>query len=271
MMQVLPYPCFRLLADTCFQTQYGNILRIRPDDEKSPLLQPSHEHRQLIVIDFEYAAANTPGLEFANHFSEWTYNYHDPTVPYACDITKYPTPEQQNRFIKAYVDHRPPSHTPDTPSAEDGPGTPGTPALRSTTSTTSIADFMLDARAPPGGWKEEELKREAETEQRVNELLEETRLWRIANSAQWVAWGIVQAKIPGFHLDLESPSEEGGAAAEGGNAEDEENADDEDAFDYLGYAQERARWFWGDCVLMGLVKKEELPEELREKIKMVGC
>lgn len=126
---------------------------------------------------------------------------------------------------------------------------------------------MLDVRAPPGGWKEEELKREAETEQRVNELLEETRLWRIANSAQWVAWGIVQAKIPGFHLDVESPSE----GADGGNAEDEENADDEDAFDYLGYAQERARWFWGDCVLMGLVKMEELPEELREKVKMAEC
>ncbi|KAK0749322.1 kinase-like domain-containing protein [Schizothecium vesticola] len=250
-------------------TQYGNILRIRPDDEKSPLLQPSHEHRQLIVIDFEYAAANTPGLEFANHFSEWTYNYHDPTVPYACDATRYPTPEQQHRFIKAYVDHQPPSHTPaDTPSAEDGPSGPGTPALRSTTSTTSIADFMLDARAPPGGWKEEELKREADTEQRVSELLEETRLWRIANSAQWIAWGIVQAKIPGFHLDPESPSEEGGAAADGGNGEEEENVD-EDAFDYLGYAQERARWFWGDCVLMGLVKKEELPEELREKVKLV--
>ncbi|KAK1833170.1 choline kinase [Podospora conica] len=247
-------------------TQYGNILRIRPDDEKSPLLQPSHEHRQLIVIDFEYAAANTPGLEFANHFSEWTYNYHDPTVPYACDTTRYPTPEQQHRFIKAYVDHRPPTHSAaDTPTAEDGPSGPGTPALRSTTSTTSIADFMLDARAPPGGWKEEELKREAETEQRVNELVEETRLWRIANSAQWVAWGIVQAKIPGFHLDPESPSD---AAA--GNGDDEENGgDDDDAFDYLGYAQERARWFWGDCVLLGLVKREELPEELREKVKLV--
>ncbi|KAF5027492.1 hypothetical protein F66182_387, partial [Fusarium sp. NRRL 66182] len=53
-------------------TQYGNILRIRPDDEKSPLLQAANKHKQLIVIDFEYAGPNTRGLEFANHFNEWT-------------------------------------------------------------------------------------------------------------------------------------------------------------------------------------------------------
>lgn len=51
----------------CFQTQYGNILRLIPPGD-SPLLLPANEHKQLVVIDFEYANANTPGLEFANHF-----------------------------------------------------------------------------------------------------------------------------------------------------------------------------------------------------------
>jgi thiamine kinase-like enzyme len=32
------------------------------------LLLPANEHKQLIVIDFEYASANPPALEFANHF-----------------------------------------------------------------------------------------------------------------------------------------------------------------------------------------------------------
>jgi len=32
------------------------------------LLLPANEHRRLVVIDFEYANANTPALEFANHF-----------------------------------------------------------------------------------------------------------------------------------------------------------------------------------------------------------
>jgi choline kinase len=49
------------------QTQYGNLLRLEPGEE-SPLLLPANEHKQLVVIDFEYASANTPGLEFANHF-----------------------------------------------------------------------------------------------------------------------------------------------------------------------------------------------------------
>ncbi|KAF2843474.1 hypothetical protein M501DRAFT_91097 [Patellaria atrata CBS 101060] len=47
--------------------QYGNILRLVPEGE-SPLLHPANEHKQLVVIDFEYANANLPGLEFANHF-----------------------------------------------------------------------------------------------------------------------------------------------------------------------------------------------------------
>lgn len=49
------------------QTQYGNLLRLEPSEE-SPLLLPANEHKQLVVIDFEYASANTPGFEFANHF-----------------------------------------------------------------------------------------------------------------------------------------------------------------------------------------------------------
>jgi choline kinase len=52
---------------TKFKTQYGNILRYIPQGD-SPLLRPANKHKQLVVIDFEYANANLPGLEFANHF-----------------------------------------------------------------------------------------------------------------------------------------------------------------------------------------------------------
>lgn len=38
---------------------------------ESPLMLPANEHKQLVVIDFEYANANLPGLEFANHFVSW--------------------------------------------------------------------------------------------------------------------------------------------------------------------------------------------------------
>lgn len=239
-------------------TQYGNILRLRPDDEKSPLLQPANEHKQLIVIDFEYAGANTPGLEFANHFTEWAYNYHDPATPYACNTAAYPTPEQQHRFIRAYVDHhtRRSSFTSPSTTNPSTSASSSTPALHHTPSTSSIAEFMLDARVPPGGWNETESRREKEVEDRVQTLMKETRLWRVANSAHWIAWGIVQAKIPGY-----APEEEAEV--------DEEGVEEGDEFDYLGYAQERALFFWGDCVLLGIVTEEELPEELRGKLKYV--
>lgn len=252
-----------------YQTQYGNILRIRPDDEKSPLLNPENEHKQLIVIDFEYAGANLPGLEFANHFTEWAYNYHDAAAPYVCNTAAYPTPEQQHRFIRSYVDHKPQfphggASTPKlTPATTPATGTPG---LHSTSSASSIVEFMLDARVPPGGWKEEETRREEEAEARVKELMEETRLWRVANSAQWVAWGIVQANIPGLVFESEK-KEEGPMRIEELESTGAGGAGDE--FDYLGYAQQRALFFWGDCVLMGIVKAEELPEELRGRLKFV--
>lgn len=223
------------------------------------------------MIDFEYAGANVPGYEFANHFAEWTYNYHDPVKPHACDTTKYPTPEQQHRFVKAYVNHKSPYSASDASTPRlDTPTSSATPSLHHAASTTSIVDFMLDARAPQGGWKEEELRLEAEVEQRVKELLDETNLWRIANSAQWVSWGIIQAKIPGFQLS-DSPKQ--AAATEDGNDEkgnrEEEAADAEVDFDYLAYAQERALFFWGDCISMGLITAEELPAEVRPRIKYV--
>ena len=162
---------------------------------------------------------------------------------------------------------------------------------------------MLDARTPggaPSNYQEEEMKREEEVDKEVNRLMMETRWWRIANSAQWVAWGIVQANVP--ELDEENSkkeeestdssvvptpnSEEGskGEVAEGQvdvsahTKEDtkdehkEENGgeEEEEGFDYITYAQERAMFFWGDCVDLGLVKKEDLPENLRERIKVIG-
>ncbi|KPM41992.1 hypothetical protein AK830_g4545 [Neonectria ditissima] len=240
-------------------TQYGNILRVRPDDEKSPLLQPANQHKQLIVIDFEYAGANPAGIEFANHFTEWTYNYHDPVTSYACNERRYPNIEEQKRFIKAYVDHRPrfptgnsstPRLTPSDGGLSSGTSTPIVQAHPGG-SSSSIVDFMLDARVPPGGWTAAERANEEQSDMRVQELLEQTQLWRPANHLMWVAWGLVQAKIPG--LDESVTEEDLGP----------------DEFDYLRYTQDRALFFWGDCVQLGLVKPEELPVNLRDRVKIV--
>ena len=259
-----------------------------------------------MVIDFEYAAANMRGLDFANHFTEWGYNYHDEKIPYGFKPSGYPTPEEQRRFIKAYVEHRPEyahpgASTPTLTPLATPPVGPTTPSLGPTTvsstggpapasasgggPSSSIVEFMLDARVPPGGWREEERRREDQVEQQVAELMEETRLWRVANSAQWVVWGVMQAKIPGFDPAARDGDDDGDGndvAVEGGEQQqqkedvgesgtetDSEPEVEEEAFDYLGYARERAMFFWGDCVAMGLIDAEELPEDVRANLKIV--
>ncbi|KAF2497010.1 kinase-like protein [Lophium mytilinum] len=277
-------------------TQYGNILRLIPAGE-SPLLLPKNEHKQLVVIDFEYASANLPGLEFANHFTEWCYNYHDATAPHLCNTKNYPTVEEQHRFIRSYLLHNPTFKGPSAASSQPPtPGlAPGTPSLRpsnpggtptasvaTAAPSSSISAFMLDSRAPPTSYAENEEKSEKDTEAEIQRLMAETRLWRLANSAQWVAWGIVQAKVPGLpEWDDEGKpkdGEEADASPEGKllesallevkeaakkEAEDGEKEEEEEEFDYLAYAQDRAWFFWGDAVKLGLVKAEELPEEVR--------
>ncbi|KFZ14165.1 hypothetical protein V502_06190 [Pseudogymnoascus sp. VKM F-4520 (FW-2644)] len=279
-------------------TQYGNILRLLPTTE-SPLLLPANTHKQLVVIDFEYASGNTPGLEFANHFTEWCYNYHDPTTPYLCNTKSFPTPSEQRRFIRAYLNHRPQfsgsASASATPKVIPSPG-PG---------NAGISAFMLDSRAPSGGqvhegYAVEEQRRIADVERRVEELMVEARWWRVANSAQWVAWGIVQANIPELEefdracrtpsarapegevggmerLDLEDgvvdgvdgvDGEEGEGDVEGGESGEEGDKED-DEFDYVAYAQDRAMFFWGDCVALGLVKLEDLPKNVQEAVKIV--
>lgn len=280
-------------------TQYGNILRMIPSGE-SPLLLPANTHKQLVVIDFEYANANLPGLEFANHFTEWCYNYHDKRKPYVCNTNRYPTPEEQDRFVRAYVRHRPqynvstPKMTPMTPPA--GPGTPGERPSRPRP-TSTISDFILDARTPynpptPAQHARDEAADKATEDDDVARLMHETRLWRLANTAQWVAWGIVQAKVPGMpdfsstpKLSGETLKEEAAAREDlGERAEEyrelvrmesaasqkpEKEEETEEEFDYLGYAQHRAMFFWGDALQLGIVKAEELPEELKAKVKTV--
>ncbi|KAF1950078.1 kinase-like protein [Byssothecium circinans] len=311
-------------------TQYGNILRMKPSGE-SPLLLPANEHKQLVVIDFEYSSANLPGLEFANHFTEWCYNYHDPEFSYRCNTSFYPTPEEQHRFICAYLLHNPSYKAPG--GSASNPPTPSLAALHTSGSSTAltacaapstISAFMLDSRAPAGGKSYEE--REAQAERKVEEealrLMAETRLWRLANSAMWVAWGIVQAEVPGmpkFDNDGKVQPETAATRAESAEAaaiseedkedEDEEKKEDvgkrenkegkvstttsgtveqtqnettqadqsesqgegeaEAEFDYLAYAQDRAMFLWGDAIRLGIIKAEELPEEVRKRVKMV--
>lgn len=270
-------------------TQYGNLLRLEPSSE-SPLLLPQNSHKQLQVIDFEYASANVPGLEFANHFTEWCYDYHQKPSPYVLREKNYPTMEEQRRFFRAYVQHNPAAQ-------------PRSRATSITVRSSSGPAFLLDSRAPPSQYADEERDREKRLEAQVHALHHETRLWRVANSAQWVAWGIVQAKVPGMEEGIRTirgeptTSENGGKSPMNGRHEHdsdsltpgiadvlegeqdkgsetseisaEEEGGEEEHFDYLGYAQERALLFWGDVLQLGLVRSQELPAGLLKRIKTI--
>ena len=273
-------------------TQYGNLMRLLAAGE-SPLLQPSNHHKQLVVIDFEYAGPNCVGYEFADHFSEWCYDYHADD-PHACHHKLYPTLAEQHRLVRSYVMHRP----------QFNPAASATPKMDGR-EKTNISDFMLDARAPPGSphsnYDVEEHAREKKMEAEIAKLVHETRMWRMICAANWVAWGIVQAEIP----ELDEPPKKSIAASvvdkvkskihphsdpldevEKKQQEDakhdrpESHAQEEahregdddvdpDEFDYLAYSQERAMLFWGDCLQIGLIKEEQIPEGMKKMLKVV--
>jgi len=118
--------------------------------------------------------------------------------------------------------------------------------------------------------------------------MRQTRLWRVINSAQWVAWGVVQAKVPGMEEGIAvAEAEKAGHENNNGNGnsngstehhpQSEHNSEakapapeaevDADDFDYLAYAQDRAMIFWADMLAFGLVKEDELPGHVVEHVK----
>ena len=60
--------------------------------------------QKIIVVDFEYAGPNPASYDIANHFHEWTADYHSPT-PHLYDPSRYPTYDQRRNFYIAYLAH----------------------------------------------------------------------------------------------------------------------------------------------------------------------
>ncbi|THH02537.1 hypothetical protein EW026_g356 [Hermanssonia centrifuga] len=129
--------------------QYGNLLRLTTLKDGAP------EHRQIIVVDFEYASPNPAAFDIANHFHEWTANYHGET-PHVLDPARYPTLKQRRNFYRAYLTYSHPS--------------------------------TLPTRAPTGSTPTEVAESEMQT------LESQVRAWSPASHAMWAIWGIVQAR-----------------------------------------------------------------------------
>ncbi|KAI5783652.1 choline kinase-like protein [Geopyxis carbonaria] len=226
-------------------TQYGNILRLQASG-KSPLLMPENEHRQLVVIDFEYASANTVGFEVANHFCEWMADYHCDT-PHVMRKAKYPTESEMRNFLGAYVEHKLGGGIGGGSGGFGGLGSMGgsSTSLLDSGNADSPARWNLDDARTPAPPPSALTHRDEAVEAEVDALLAEAAAWRAAAHAMWCAWGVVQAK-----------TEEGEKDGDGAQEAEEE----EEEFDYLEYAKQRAALFWGDVVELGIVKKEEVPE-----------
>lgn len=154
--------------------------------------------------------------------------------------------------------------------------------------TPLLAPFSLDndvLSSSPGaralGLTEAERLDQESMEIEVQNLMRDTRLWRVANSAMWVAWGIVQAKVPALApASVSIPQDKNGngtnsnddATASAGEKEPADppvdpEIDESDEFDYLAYSQDRALFFWADVLALGVVKEEDLPAGLVECAK----
>ena len=251
----------------------------------SPLLLPMNSHRQLVVIDFEYAAANPRGYEIGNHFCEWMAKYDSPTTPHKLHEACYPTVAEQRNFLRAYAVHSVPHQRygefPYKIQQPDIPVTPGSGQFNLDTRPPLLPpppdQFMLDARTPTGAgssilsYREEEATRQEAIEQEVERLREEARVWRPASHATWAAWGVLQAKIPSW-----GRKEEDGKVDEWTNgAVNGQGGESIKEFDYLGYAQERLLLFWGDMIALDIMGEEEVhgvfaeSKELWERVKRV--
>ena len=244
--------------------------------------------------------------------TEWCYDYHDPTHSYACNTALYPRPEEQQKFIKAYIRHRAPAMSA-APTSTPGPRTSASSMASSRTNTyDSLSSLPSRTRQSstasmqmltPSAFQPEEDNRLTRTESpaqiedrpdmdefsidaQVKQLMQEAQLWRLANTAQWVAWGIVQARVPGLedYGTAKDKGEHAGNASSKSHDEcqlgeekesddDEEEApetdDESEEFDYLRYARSRAMFFWSDCVRMGFVKAGDLPKSVRDDIRII--
>lgn len=194
--------------------------------------------------------------------TEWCYNYHDEERSWACNNRAYPTPEQQYQFVSTYLTHQPGGSGTISPLA--------TPTIRARASA-AIAPLDLDEGAD-GQALQTEKPTEDEHDKEVRFLMQQTRLWRVMGSAQWAAWGIVQAKVPGLEEGL-AQSNNGSIESEHNGEADEKkppvdaDVDEEGDFDYLAYSQDRLMFFWSDLLALNLVKAEELPAPLVEHIR----
>lgn len=208
---------------------------------------------QLVVIDFEYGGANFPAYDFANHFSEWMADYHDPEKSYYLNEKWFPSQLQQLNMIKAYVEY-------------DFQFPSSNLKLNSNIDLSKLdADELIQLE--------------------IKKLYNESILWRASVQIYWCVWGLIQngpIKTKDPVDGLGHTSHEKGVNSTytittglssielNESAIDDEITSADDLFDYIKYAQQKAALAVGDLISFGILEAKDVLPEYRPLIKQVG-
>ena len=107
------------------------------------------------MVDFEYAAPNPRGYDIANHFHEWQADYQHPTHGYSLSYhAPYPTLAQRQHYYRSYLSIQ----------------------MDSQNGTEKIMDTSKV------------------TQERIDALENEVRIWSPSSSVFWALWGLVRSK-----------------------------------------------------------------------------
>jgi choline kinase len=209
---------------------------------------------QILVVDFEYASPNPAAFDIANHFHEWTANYHGDT-PAFLDSSLYPELDERLNFYRAYLEAtiklnwiNRDSDTPTPPAMDTPVETPGTSSdsfshlletprrrKRGMSSASIISIDSIHERSFSRSGRHVELP-----EEDINLLEEQVRRWSPASHAMWAVWGVVQAR------------ENVERAKAGGRLDGEEDGDvPAGEFEYLAYAKGRFEAFRREVRALG--------------------
>lgn len=208
-------------------TQYGNILRFEPP-RGSPLLIPQNQHRQIVVIDFEYSGPNARAVDIVNHFCEWMGDYHHPTMSYHIWRDRYPTIEEQQRFIDTYVEH-------------------GSPDFNDEAMEAEAAMLMAQARdcrpavsACWGLWGIVQTPEKDDQEAR-DLYLHDNKEYELLDASGAFADGLADQGQGQAQVRAQEQEQE-----------QEQGQEEEDVFDYVQYSAEKIQLFWDDLRELGV-------------------
>lgn len=215
--------------------QNGNLLRVEPP-KGSPLLRPQNEHRQLVVIDFEYSGPNTRAYDIANHFCEWMADYNHPELSYHVWNERYPTRQQQLNLIRSYVEHGVETFEDDTEMKMQ---------LETERIFQQVLEWRPAAHAMWAMWGIVQAVIDVQGDLKEREELDK------------------QSGTYSFTTDNDNSRQDSAKIREESPESELSDEEDEAAFDNLAYASEKAQLFWSDMIQLGIIDRDAYQGELK--------